>query len=160
MKTKTMQNEKRITGKHHPRGFRRLAGWFAAVSLMACGVGAGLSSPQEKALPPPADPGGLALLEQVMPVAFRVHAAPDRDGDPLDVELIVRTDAANRMVDRRWRAVYHDTILVECADFHDLYYRCEAPVGLRVRVVTENQAGEVVAGPWQWIDHDADSGSR
>jgi hypothetical protein len=80
-------------------------------------------------------PASMDTLEPLIPFAIRVASAPAPQCDPLDVELIVVTDSGNQEMVNRWRVMDGQAIQMEFEDFHDLYYRCDAPSCLDLRVV-------------------------
>jgi len=93
----------------------------------------------------PFDAATLRMLEQLIPFGMRCSIAAGRQCDPMDVEVIVQTDASGHDLDYRWRVLDDGVVQMECGDFYDLYYRCDAPACLRLRVLTENDVGQIVS---------------
>jgi hypothetical protein len=87
----------------------------------------------------------LDLLEQHIP--FRVETLSELapEDDALELEIIVQQDEHGRDLEYAWRAMDGDTLLVECDDFYDLYYRCDGPSLFNVRVITRDHTGRQIS---------------
>jgi len=85
------------------------------------------------------------LLERHIP--FQVDALPlgAAAADCFQMDVVVHLDERGRELDYTWRAMDGEDVLVECKDFYDLYYRCDAPGMIRARIITMDQNQRRVA---------------
>lgn len=87
----------------------------------------------------------LDLLEQHIPFRVEILSELAPDDDALELEIIVQQDELGRDLEYVWRAMDGNTLLVECGDFYDLYYRCDGPSLFNVRVITRDHTGKQVS---------------
>ncbi|HMO51356.1 MAG TPA: hypothetical protein PKE26_08690 [Kiritimatiellia bacterium] len=88
------------------------------------------------------DEAMMRLLEQHIPFALQARAAPGPHCDVIDLEIVVMLDEQGRELEYRWRVMDGDTVQLECADFYDLYYRCDAPSCYQIRAVWKRETAE------------------
>lgn len=113
---------------------------FAVLSIALIAVGARFDR-SAVAL----DPSAVALLEQHIPFSLETRREIAPEDDALDLNVVVQLDEKGRDLEYTWRAMDGDTTLLECGDFYDLYYRCEAPSLFNVRVITLDHTGQQVS---------------
>ena len=113
---------------------------FAVLSIALIAVGARFDR-SAVAL----DPSAVALLEQHIPFNLETRRELAPEDDALDLNVVVQLDEKGRDLEYTWRAMDGDTTLLECGDFYDLYYRCEAPSLFNVRVITLDHTGQQVS---------------
>lgn len=121
-----------------------ISGLFILIGIVAGAARVDRTTVAETA-PPRMDGTALALLEQHIPFAIAPLPAETRSDDLFNLDIIVHLDEQGRELEYNWRAMDNETILVECADFYDLYYRCDMPSELNVRVITKDHTGSIVS---------------
>ncbi len=84
-------------------------------------------------------------LDLHIPFNFRVSMGAGPYCDPLSVELLMLVDSAGQELEFRWRVMDGDLVQLECGNFYDLYYRCDAPRCLDLRVVTQDYSGRFLS---------------
>lgn len=87
----------------------------------------------------------IALLEQHIPFAIETLPGIEPGDDVFELDLVVDLDEEGRDLVYTWRAMDGDTMLLECGDFYDLYYRCDGPSLFKVRVITRDHAGNQIS---------------
>lgn len=92
-------------------------------------------------IPQPLLKAAIPELEKHIPFELEEVAAPVPGADYFELDVIVQLDDAGRESSYTWRAMDGETILLECADFYDLYYMCDGPSELKVRVITRDVSG-------------------
>lgn len=75
------------------------------------------------------------LLREELPFIFTLSAEPGPHCDPLDIEWVRVLDAAGDVLEEEWRVLDGATVQLVCDDFYTLYYRCDGPSCLNLRIV-------------------------
>jgi hypothetical protein len=91
--------------------------------------------------PQPVLKAGLPELENQIPFELEEITTPAPGVDYFELDVIVQLDETGRESVYTWRAMDGETVLLECADFYDLYYMCDGPSEFKVRVITRDEAG-------------------
>jgi hypothetical protein len=91
------------------------------------------------------DQPALDMLEQHIPFRVDILRSLAPEDNALELEIIIQQDELGRELEYSWRAMDGDTLLVECEDFYDLYYRCDGPSLFNVRVITRDHTGRQVS---------------
>lgn len=117
------------------------------LALLFAGIMAGGARLQRFAVPagPPLDDDIRALLEQHIPFAIEPLVMDPAAEDLFAMDILVQLDELGRDLDFTWRAMDGESVLLECGDFYDLFYRCEAPSRLNVRVRTIDHTGRQIS---------------
>lgn len=85
----------------------------------------------------------LNALENQIPFELKIATNPLPGSDYFELDVIVQFDAEGNEADYTWRAMDGENILLECDDFYDLYYLCDGPSELQVRVFTRDHSGQL-----------------
>ena len=84
---------------------------------------------------------GLPGLEKQIPFELEEVATPAPGVDYFELDVIVQLDDTGRESGYIWRAMDGETVLLECDDFYDLFYMCDGPSELKIRVINRDEAG-------------------
>lgn len=90
-------------------------------------------------------PEVLELLGRHIPFTLEAVPALDPGDDALGLDVIVQLDENGLERETIWRAMDGETVLLECSDFYDLYYRCDGPALLNIRHITRDHTGHQIA---------------
>lgn len=85
----------------------------------------------------------LTALENQIPFDLKIATTPQPGSDYFELDVIVQLDAEGRETAYTWRAMDGENVLLECNDFYDLYYMCDGPSELQVRVFTRDNTGQL-----------------
>jgi len=134
----------------HPVRLMGAAG--LAVLILAGGWTWSSHRPSDPAAPPPRNTDVLSnetmFSSGVRPLVVKAAtplAAAERAHAVLQVEAIVPMDTQGAEGETRWRVMDGDSVLMEYADFYELYHRCDGPSDLAVRYIVVNEYGQTLS---------------